>query len=437
MQMIGDDVLVNGGEWTDGSTTRFFRDTLRFNAGKHAWRSVRGGRSPRPRSSHQSVLLGMHIYIFGGEFGSSRESHFVHFRDLWRFDTRTNAWEEIEAPNGPAARSGHRMAAVRERIFVFGGFQSDGTSIQYLDDLWSFDTKEFTWTRHNCPNGPTARSAFQFRALSDGRILLYGGYCVEKAMPSASKKSAAPKVLADLWMFDARATKWELKKRSADPLMPARSGASSFVWRDRLYVFGGVVDEETPDGFLCGRCLRDVHEYNPERNSWRAVEVAGMDALCPRYNAAVAISGNTAVIYGGIFEAGDNLVILDDMHCLQMDKMATSCLVPLSVDTEIHQESTDSQASGSTGDSESSSDESSTTASSDSSTIASGDAEASKESEHPRPVPGQGLKDYFASHIEHWKEQVHSQGDAKSTRAEAFRLAQAHFTTCSLDTFEL
>lgn len=431
MQVIGDDVLINGGEWTDGNTTCFLRDTLKFNPNKQAWKSVRGGRSPKPRSSHQSVLIGIHMYIFGGEFGSSRESRFVHFRDLWRLDTRTNAWKVIEASNGPAARSGHRMTAVRQHIFMFGGFQSDGTSIQYLDDLWSFDTKEFAWIRYNCPNGPTARSGFQFRALSDERILLYGGYCVEKAalsLSSSSKKTAAPKVLADLWVFDIHSTRWELKKRSADHLMPPRSGASSFVWRDRLYVFGGVVDEETPDGFLCGRCLRDLHEYNPEKNSWRAVEVAGMDALCPRYNAAMAISGSNVVIYGGIFEAGDNLVILDDMHCLQMDKMATNCLVPLSVDISIHRDSSDNQSSDSITSDGESSDESSTAVS---------DEEANTESEHPRPAPGQSLKDYFVDHIEHWKEQVHNQGDAKSARAEAFKLAQAYYMTCSLDTFAL
>ena len=37
-------------------------------------------------------------------------------------DLATWSWEPVVAKGGPSARSGHRMAVVRDRLLVFGGF---------------------------------------------------------------------------------------------------------------------------------------------------------------------------------------------------------------------------------------------------------------------------------------------------------------------------
>eukprot|EP01051_Picozoa_sp_SAG22_P017805 SAG22_NODE_2835_length_2168_cov_1.266312_2_plen_73_part_00 len=45
-----------------------------------------------------------------------------HYRDFDRLDLLTNEWAKVEPKGrGPNARSGHRMAGVDGKIFLFGG----------------------------------------------------------------------------------------------------------------------------------------------------------------------------------------------------------------------------------------------------------------------------------------------------------------------------
>ena len=425
VQGSSEGILIFGGEWTDGRRTRFFGDLLRYNVMKDQWRMTRTGMAPTPRSSIHSVTLGNHMYVFGGEFGSSRESSFVHFKELWRLDLETLSWEQLQpltesgdskdnSMQWPCARSGHRMTVKQGRIYLFGGFKSSGRDITYLDDFWCYD--DFRWSR--LKGGPGARSGFQMHAIGDA-IYLYGGYCIEQG-----KRSSTAKILTDMWTY--KDSKWEQVRVLSSLNAPPRSGASSFVYKNRMYLFGGIVDTETSNGFLCGQCLSDLHEYNAERGSWRKVELCG-EAIHPRYNATTTIIGNKAYIIGGLFEVGDVVVVLDDMYSVNMNKMEVERIKALTVTIPkpVH-EKEESSGEGSEGDSDESSSESSSSES---------DMEA--EGVHPMPLEGQSLKDYFASTMEHWQAQVDTCHDSKTLRGLAFQLAQAHFAACSLAEMEI
>ena len=149
------------------------------------------------------------MYVFGGEFGSSKESSFVHFKELWRLDLGTLSWEQLQpsvemtrTPKDnsslwPCARSGHRMTVKQGKIYLFGGFKSSGKEITYLDDFWCYD--DFRWNK--LKGGPSARSGFQMHYIDDA-IYLYGGYCIEQG-----KRSSTAKVLTDMWTF--KDSRWE------------------------------------------------------------------------------------------------------------------------------------------------------------------------------------------------------------------------------------
>ena len=100
----------------------------------------------------------------GGEFSSLHQNSFHHFRDFWCFDITTHQWDNIDTKIRPSARSGHRMAVWKHLIILFGGFYDPGIvsmcslwcftkslqiphSARYLNDLWVFDTQEYTWTQ--------------------------------------------------------------------------------------------------------------------------------------------------------------------------------------------------------------------------------------------------------------------------------------------------
>ncbi len=58
------------------------------------------------------------------------QEKFKHYRDLWRLNVDTYAWEQLPARGGPNARSGHRMAVHKDRIVLFGGFHDNGNQTQ-------------------------------------------------------------------------------------------------------------------------------------------------------------------------------------------------------------------------------------------------------------------------------------------------------------------
>jgi hypothetical protein len=115
------------------------------------WRKFVSPTCPGPRSAHAAAATpvgGGQIFLFGqsilsssalahpllrfspgGEFSSPSQNSFHHYRDFWSFDVHSHQWTRIE-PRGrdkaPPARSGHRLAAWKHFIVLFGGFFDPG-----------------------------------------------------------------------------------------------------------------------------------------------------------------------------------------------------------------------------------------------------------------------------------------------------------------------
>lgn len=111
------------------------------------------------------------------------QTQFHHYRDFWRLDLVTNEWAKIDPKGrGPTARSGHRMAGVDGKIFLFGGFSDFVKESKYYNDMFVFDIEESHWSEIKFPLGvmvPSKRSGFQW-VVDDKQILLFGGYCKEQ-----------------------------------------------------------------------------------------------------------------------------------------------------------------------------------------------------------------------------------------------------------------
>ena len=74
--------------------------------------------------------------MFGGEFTSPNQDKFHHYKELWRLDLTTFAWEKLALRGGPSARSGHRMVCHKGKLILFGGFYDVGRETKYYNDLW-------------------------------------------------------------------------------------------------------------------------------------------------------------------------------------------------------------------------------------------------------------------------------------------------------------
>lgn len=150
----------------------------------NTWTVVKAPSGPPPRCGHQMVATSANkgqLWIFGGEFASPTQSQFYHYRDLWLYHINGKKWDKIVAPNGPSARSGHRMVFFKKQLFLFGGFHDNLRDYKYFNDIYTFNTETYTWSKLE-PSGmaPAPRSGCGMVALPDGRIMIYGGYSKER-----------------------------------------------------------------------------------------------------------------------------------------------------------------------------------------------------------------------------------------------------------------
>ena len=395
------------------------------------------------------------MFLFGGEFGTSKETKFFHYKDFWQLDMKTFAWEDLTSivKPLPSPRSGHRMTLWKHLIVMFGGFYDAGAETKYLDDLWLFDTREYKWTKVdwlNDPNAkPSARSGFQLISLESG-VILYGGYNQVKIKGGIYEGQ----VLSDMWhlkidLIDLKKTRWEKRKISNTALAPLpRSGPCSTAAKNgkSFYLFGGVQDENLSEELLNGTCLNDLWEYSAEKGQWRQLQISKNEPI-PRYNASMALVGSTVLVMGGIFEKEDRQYCLDDCLSVNIEKLEKySCLRTLSVDLETwegseSEDEDDDDGSDSDSDSGSDSESDSEDETESESDYSSDDENSESENEGnfytrpatidssiPQPFPDQQLKEYFADNQEFWiekaKEKYNTMTNSKQLRSEAFQLAQ-------------
>ncbi|GAA99464.1 uncharacterized protein L969DRAFT_47950 [Mixia osmundae IAM 14324] len=371
----GHHLYLFGGEYYDGDACYFYNDFYRFSPDKNEWKRFFSPTCPGPRSAHAvatTPAAGGKLWLFGGEFSSTNQTAFHHYRDLWSLDIATLSWERFDTKTRPSARSGHRMAFFGTLLVLFGGFHDVGLRTTYLNDLWIFDTALIRWTQiqlRETDRKPSARSGFSFVACSEG-IVLHGGYVKEY-----QGKKAIGRALDDTWLLqinseDLALCKWQKRKRVG--YVPSlRSGSTMTLWpaKSMAIMFGGVIDEEKSEETMTSIFFNDAYGYQllktgrwvsiqlrkaKKRTTKKAKRQAAArqqqqrhrgsgdedDAMqedndppsededdperskpSPRYNVMMAVLKNTLFIYGGILESHNREYTLADFYTLALDKL--------------------------------------------------------------------------------------------------------------------
>ena len=230
---------------------------------------------PPARCSHTAVYYNNAIYIFGGELATAEKYH--HYKDMWRFDIKTNLWTEITPRGGhaPPSRSGHRCIVWRHYMVLYGGFYEALRETRWYSDLWVYDFSTNSWTEmqySKLATIPEARSAFNFCLSPSGdTAFVYGGYSKLKNPAPGSKSEA--KIHNDCWALhlkgiaSGRTPTWDrVSRRGEYPSI--RSGTSCIPYKSRMLVFGGVADDEQEHHTIKSVFYDDLFAFDMDRRRW-------------------------------------------------------------------------------------------------------------------------------------------------------------------------
>lgn len=274
------ELIFFGGEYYNGDKTFVYGDLYRYNTEKNDWKLVSSPNSPPPRSAHQAISWKNSLFVFGGEFTSPNQEKFHHYRDIWKFDLSTNAWEQLQLKGGPSPRSGHRMILCKHKLLVFGGFYDTMREVRYYNDLHVLDLDDYKWQEVKPKPGalwPSPRSAFQF-AVNLDEVFMYGGYFKDSAAEIEGSEKGT--VLSDMWVLDPRSWVWDKVKKSGMP-PSTRAGFSMCVHKKRAILFGGVVDRDNKD-ILQSTFLNEVYAFQLDTRRWYPMELRKPKVPKPR-----------------------------------------------------------------------------------------------------------------------------------------------------------
>ena len=151
------------------------------------------------------------------------------------------SWNQIPAPDSPAARYGHSMVTLDDgRVLVFGGEDYRGDLQNTIFGFWNDK-----WMQLHTTNSPPARMGASLTQISDHEVALYGG-------------QGEAGVLGDLWILDLDTYEWHRVEAAGPP--PPRKFHSAFFYDGTLYIAGGAGND--------GKPRRDLWGYQLASNAW-------------------------------------------------------------------------------------------------------------------------------------------------------------------------
>lgn len=277
-------VYLFGGEYWDGVENIVLNDLFRWDVTKNEWRQVITPLPrPGPRCAHSTVYYRNALYVLAGEMATADQYH--HYKDIWKFDLSTLKWEEIQpraVGTAPSARSGHAAFVWKHYMVVFGGFYEALRDTRWYNDVCVLDLQSLTWLdipHSKLASRPEPRSAVNVGLKGDA-ALIHGGYSKLKNPTTTSGES---KVHTDAWLLhlkpilQGKPPTWERvssRQKGSSAMNPSnRSGTASVTYKDRMLVFGGVVDAEGHHHRVDSVFYNELHAHDLERRMWFPVRV--------------------------------------------------------------------------------------------------------------------------------------------------------------------
>ncbi|OCB85286.1 hypothetical protein A7U60_g7591 [Sanghuangporus baumii] len=216
-----------------------------FDPTSPPWNYVCGSEDSSSRQGQQLAWQSLSAYntsqllLFGGDGGPNSpivlpsQTNSAQLLDVSDSSDPTWISEQEGWAGQPSRRIHHTATSVGGKVYLIGGERDDGSSFGYSDH-YVFDPSTPSFTQLPTDNGPPDIYGHGSVVLSDGRLLVFGGY-------SQSESSLVP--FSTIWSLDTRQSdsSWTMESVSKDSVPPGRR-AFAFTWLegDRVLIHGGV-----------------------------------------------------------------------------------------------------------------------------------------------------------------------------------------------------
>ncbi len=224
-----------------------------------------------PRAYHGLAAVHNKIYLFGGYDGDE------YFSAVTMYDPCTNVWEE-RAPMYHA-RCYVSATVLDGKIYAIGGFNGRTR----LSSVECYDPKSNTWSL--LPHMRLIRSDACAVAFA-GKIYVIGGFTGQEILDSVE-------------VFDPHTNEWSFGPR----LNSVRSGVKAVIYQQKIYVLGGF------DGHRRLKTMECFNPSSPGQPIWSYVA----DMRTQRSNFSITVVDEKILVMGG-FE-GSGVIDRTEAYC--------------------------------------------------------------------------------------------------------------------------
>mmetsp|Transcript_10166 Transcript_10166/g.13986 ORF Transcript_10166/g.13986 Transcript_10166/m.13986 type:complete len:343 (-) Transcript_10166:92-1120(-) len=280
-------VLFGGHYFNEGDKFEYLNETWLLDVEKLIWHKIScSGEIPGPRYGHSAQILGSRMFLFGGKGPNS-----IVYKDVYFLDLVEWVWVPVKAISAsPLARFFHAAEVVGRKIVIHGGW--DGSEV--FNDTWIFNTDSFVWIQPKTTGfGPSARYGHTMTLTADGRLLLFGGM--------SFAESGMPKYNEDVRQLDTDNMIWTRPRISGHVPTGRYGHTSTLLSDGKIVVFGGWGKSgcQSRDLINDSRAY-SLQILDTKTMVWYVPRKLGHKDLKHLYNhSACKASGSTVFFFGG------------------------------------------------------------------------------------------------------------------------------------------
>eukprot|EP00441_Pelagodinium_beii_P019144 CAMPEP_0197664292 /NCGR_PEP_ID=MMETSP1338-20131121/58546_1 /TAXON_ID=43686 ORGANISM="Pelagodinium beii, Strain RCC1491" /NCGR_SAMPLE_ID=MMETSP1338 /ASSEMBLY_ACC=CAM_ASM_000754 /LENGTH=455 /DNA_ID=CAMNT_0043242905 /DNA_START=406 /DNA_END=1773 /DNA_ORIENTATION=+ len=304
------------------------------------WKRLLQFASFEPRHGH-ALLCDRNtgeLFLLGGDAGSVGGSAFLPMRDAW-LSTDGQTWVQQTSAAPWAARKffGANVDS-QGRLYIAGGLSGHGNG--GLNDVWRSQDKGISWEPMSLAAPWSARHSIQL-------VRMLGGLNKDRFYILGGTDGFAQH---DVWEGDGEGTGWELMRFTHHRESSYDSFEHRASWRPRaaaaavadsnglLKIFGGLLDEEGPEGYFSREAWQLPSPEGPPSEWWqkqsnddrlnvRSKPLEWLKTSDPPWSARAGLQGfvdpedNAAYIVGGEDRLGFKADLWKEAFSINFDNL--------------------------------------------------------------------------------------------------------------------